>query len=156
MHYMLPFTFVMWRLVSFWRSPQENNHPLQCVLYYDLILALLVCTTLSLFPKGMLKKRHVTTYWVTDPIFLPLLCFCKPVHLIAAYGEELWWTLVPGKCNCSVLSVSLERAASSLMTLTLEIETSAVTGWELLPPELLTLLQRSSGRVSIVPGKGGE
>jgi len=42
------------------------------------------------------------------------------------------------------------------MRLTLEIELSAVTGWELLTPEVLTLLHRSSGRVSIVPGKGVE
>lgn len=90
---------------------------------------------------------------MTGLIFLPLLCFCKPVLHITAESEELFWALLPWKCNYFVFAVSLARVASSLLRLTLEIEMSAVPGSELLPAELLTLLHRSCGRVSTAPGK---
>lgn len=132
---------------------KETTTHCSVLFYYYFILALPARTSLSLFQKGAQMEGYAATHWVADLVFLPLLCSC-PVHLLTEYGEELWWTLSPGKYNCSVLSVSLERAASSLMRLTSEIELSTVTGWELLTPAFVTFLQRSSGRVSIVPGKG--
>lgn len=132
------------------------------VLFYFIIILFLfylytvlwVCFRKMHWRRDMLQPIGcLLTLTVADPIFLPLLCLCH-VHLITAYGEELWWTLSPGKYNCCVLSVSLERAASSLMRLTFEIELPTVTDWELLTPEFATLLQRSSVRDSVVPGKG--
>lgn len=148
MPYLLLFTFVMWWLVSSWRSPQENHQPWQRFTSLWVYFCF-ICVQYSVSKRGAGDK----TYWVTDLIFLPLLYFCKPVLHITGESEELRWPLLPWKCNYFVLPISLARAVSSLLRLTPEIEMSALPGWESLPAGLLTLLHRSCGRGSIVPRK---
>lgn len=151
MHYLLPFTFVMRWLISSWRSPQENHQPWQrfTLLWVNFCFT---CVQYSVSKRGAGDK---ISYNPLDDCSHFFFHYCAFVNLSSTsqQSEELCWTLLRWECNYFVLPVSLARVASSLLRLTLEIEMSAVPGWELLPAEWLTLLHRSCGRVSIVPRK---
>lgn len=141
-------------MVGLFLKVSSRKPPAMAVFYFIMSLFLLyLCAVAWLYFKEMLEIK-LSIYWVTDLIFFfPLLYFCKPILQITGESEELGWTRLPWKCNYFVFPISLARFVSSLLRLTLEIEMSAVPGWELLHAELLTLLHRSCGRVSRVPGK---
>lgn len=84
MPYMLPFTFVMWRLVFFWRSPQENNHSLQCFILL-LFFSCFTCTQYSEFVSERCTEEGICYYplgacWLLQWLipFFCHYCACVP------------------------------------------------------------------------------